>query len=107
MGKVYTLDGKLLTGCPEVRIKDKLYAVDDRTSNVKAIMKLMDGKKNSTDFDEVDKVLELAFGKQAWREIEALELPFPAYQELLKLTISAMTGEEPQDGSFPPEGGQQ
>lgn len=33
MAKIYTLDGKLLTERPEIRIGDKIYAVDDRTKH--------------------------------------------------------------------------
>ncbi len=35
MGKLYTIDGKLLTNTPEIRIGDKVYPVDSRTSTVK------------------------------------------------------------------------
>lgn len=31
MGKLYTLDGKLLTETPEIRIGEKVYPVDNRT----------------------------------------------------------------------------
>ena len=30
MGKLYTLDGKLLTETPEIRIGEKVYPVDSR-----------------------------------------------------------------------------
>jgi len=33
MGKLYTLDDKLLIGSPEIRIGDKVYPVDDRIKN--------------------------------------------------------------------------
>lgn len=89
MGRIYTLDGKLLTGSPEVRIKDKLYIVDDRTSTVKKMMQL-----NTNDEQAI---LELAYGKKAYAEIEALDLPFQAYLEVVKLTVAAMTGEDPEE----------
>ena len=46
MGKLYTLDNKLLVGSPEVRIGDKMYPVDDRTSTVKKMTALKE-KDNS------------------------------------------------------------
>ena len=89
MGKIYTLDDKLLVGSPEVRIKDKLYPVDDRTSTVKKLMKL--------DANDDKAILELAYGEKAYAEIEALDLSFAAYLEVVKLTVAAMTGEEPEE----------
>ena len=35
MGKLYTLDGKLLTETPEIRIGEKVYPVDSRQKTVK------------------------------------------------------------------------
>ena len=36
MGKMYTFDNKLLVEKPEIRIGDKCYTVDDRTTTVKS-----------------------------------------------------------------------
>ena len=33
--KMYTFDEKLLVGGPEIRIGDKVFAIDDRKKNVK------------------------------------------------------------------------
>lgn len=82
--KQYTLDGALLTETPEVRIGDKFYKVDNRTSTVK--------KLQSTSQDDVDGILELAFGEQA-QEIIEMDMPFPAMLELTMITVAAMTGE--------------
>ena len=40
MAKMYTLDGALLTGAPEVRIGDKVFHVDNRVSTVKKLDKV-------------------------------------------------------------------
>lgn len=102
MGKMYTLDKKLLIGSPEIRIGEKVYPVDDRTKNVKAILKLFKDKKNE-DIEGTEEALKLAFGEK-WTEIEAMNLPFAAYQKLVELVIAALTGEEPKEEkeqSFP------
>lgn len=91
MGKLYTLDEKLLVGTPEIRIGDKVYPVDDRTSTVKKLM-----KADRTDMEAVDKSLKLAFGEKAYKEIIESDLPFRAYVALLELAVAAMTGEEPE-----------
>ena len=46
MGKLYTLDEKLLVGTPEIRVGDKVYPVDDRQKTVKKLMKLTEGEKS-------------------------------------------------------------
>ncbi|WP_085833500.1 hypothetical protein [Clostridium merdae] len=95
MGKLYTLDEKLLVGTPEIRIGDKVYPVDDRQKTVKKLMK-MTNDKDSVE-KNMDDVLRLALGEKAAKEIDEKDLPFPAYQKLFELVMSAMTGEEPEE----------
>lgn len=94
MGKLYTLDDKLLIGTPEIRIGDKVYPVDDRQKTVKKLMKLTADKDAVA--ENMDEALKLAFGDKAG-EIDRMNLPFPAYQRLFELVIAAMTGEEPEE----------
>ena len=42
MAKLYTLDDKLLTEVPEVRVGDKVYPVDNRQKTVMAIQRAME-----------------------------------------------------------------
>jgi hypothetical protein len=101
MGKLYTLDGKLLTETPEIRIGDKVYPVDDRQKTVKKLMKLQTQVSGSSDPNETDRLtmeaFRLAFGDKAAKEIDDMNMPFAAYQRLFELVISAMTGEEPEE----------
>ena len=41
MAKLYTLDDKLLTEVPEIRVGDKVYPVDNRQKTVQAIQRAM------------------------------------------------------------------
>lgn len=103
MARMYTLDKKLLCGSPEIRIGEKVYPVDDRTKTVKKVLKLFSDKNSEADDTEnVEEALKLAFGEK-YKEIEELDMPFAAYQELVELVIAAMTGEEPKEKeeSFP------
>lgn len=101
MAKMYTFDNKLLCGSPEIRIGDKVYPIDDRTSTVKKVLKIFNDKKNDN-LDNADETLKLAFGKN-YSEISAMDMPFSAYQNLVEIVVSAMTGEEPKktEKSFP------
>lgn len=99
MGKMYTLDKKLLCGSPEIRIGEKVYPVDDRKNTVIKVTKLFNDSKG--DVEKVDEALELVFGEK-FKEIDEMDLSFAAYQKLFELVIAAMTGEEPKDeDSFP------
>lgn len=97
MSKLYTLDGKLLTETPEIRVGEKVYPVDNRQ---KTVVKLMNATKNiGKEYDQgaMQKALALAFGEDAAKEIDGMDLPFPAYQRLFELVMAAMTGEEPEE----------
>ena len=98
MAKLYTLDEKLLTDAPEIRVKDKLYPVDNRQK--KTVRKLMQINTDQMDGSQVskqmDQTLKLALGEKAFAEIDKMDLPFPAYQKLFELVMAAMTGEEEQ-----------
>lgn len=96
MGKMYTFDNKLLCGSPELRIGDKVYSIDDRKNTVKKAMTLFSQKSESDDMETSDEILKLAFGKQ-FKEIDAMDMSFAAYQELVLVTIAAMTGQEVED----------
>ena len=92
MGKMYSFDNKLLCGMPEIRIGDKVYPIDDRTSTVKKVLKIFSNKENDS-LDSADEALKLAFGKN-YGEINSMDIPFSAYQKLTETVISAMTGQE-------------
>lgn len=97
MGKMYSFDNKLLCGSPEIRIGDKVYSIDDRTSTVKKVLKVF--KENGENLDTADEVLKLAFGK-SYEEIAKMDMPFSAYQKLTETVISAITGQEQKEQSF-------
>ena len=93
MAKLYTLDDKLLTEVPEVRVGDKVYPVDNRQKTVMAIQRAME----QTDADpaaQMSAALRLALGEQAERELAARDLPYPAVQALFALVLAGVTGEE-------------
>ncbi|MBR1724045.1 MAG: hypothetical protein IJ723_03380 [Ruminococcus sp.] len=96
MAKMYTLDNKLLVDKPELRVGDKCYAVDDRAKTVKKAMKMFEKKDETDSVDMIDETLKLLLGTKAFKEIEALELSWAAYEELMELALAAATGEEPE-----------
>lgn len=95
MGKLYTLDNKLLTETPELRIGEKIYPVDNRQKTVAKIMKLAEEVRDAaTQQTAMQEILKLALGPKAAREIDDQNLPYPAQQELFVLLIAAVTGED-------------
>lgn len=95
MAKMYTLDKKLLTEKPEIRIGDKCYPVDDRTSTVKQLMKdLKTVDEDSAEMLNADEmIIKAAFNKNA-KEILGMGLSYKAQSELAQMAMAAMTGEE-------------
>lgn len=105
MAKIYTLDSKLLTGTPEIRVGDKVYPVDDRQKTVKKILDICDKNAEKKDLDMIDEVFKLAFAPKDYKEIEAMNMPWAAHQQLFTLAISAVTGEDAEkiEARFPQE----
>ena len=97
MAKMYTLDSKLLTGTPEIRVGDKVYPVDDRQKTVKKILDICDKNAEKKDLDMI--------APKDYKEIEAMNMPWAAYQQLFTLVISAVTGEDAEktEARFPQE----
>lgn len=96
MAKLYTLDHKLLTDTPEIRIGEKIYAVDNRQKTVKKIQAAAKDVQRDDPYEGMEKVLELALGAKAAQEIDELNIPYPAYQRMFELVMAAVTGEEPE-----------
>lgn len=96
MGKLYTLDNKLLTETSEIRIGDKVYPVDDR---VKTVKKIQEVSKNISEdpYGGISEALELALGSKAAKEIEEMNMPHKAYQRMFELVMAAVTGEDPDE----------
>lgn len=96
MAKLYTLDHKLLTDTPEIRIGEKIYAVDNRQKTVRKIQEVSKEISGDDPYAGMDKVLELAVGAKAAQEIDEMNMPYPAYQQMFELVMAAVTGEEPR-----------
>lgn len=97
MAKLYTLDHKLLTDTPDIRIGDRVYAVDNRQKTVKKIQEAAKTIGSDDPYTGMETVLELSMGKKAAEEIDEMNLPWPAYQRLFELVMAAVTGDEPED----------
>ena len=98
MGKLYTPPGKLLTESPEIRIGEKIYPVDNRQKTVAKLQETIANQENPNDLMAgVANVLALALGEKAAQEVENMNMPYPAYQQLFELVIAAVTGEDPEE----------
>ena len=104
MAKIYTLDNRFLTGVPEIRIEDKVFPVDDRKNTVSKILKVV-GDDSMNDEQKIDETFKLAFGKKyPLVEKTVAGLSWAAYQEIFKLVIAAVTGEDLQDDDSKSDG---
>ena len=89
---------EILTGdnCPQLKIGDKLYTVDNRKSTFDKIQEI----QNNTELTENDRdklIYELSLGKEATKEIEEMDLPVENIIYLSYCIMGAITGEDPNE----------
>lgn len=97
--KMYTVDNKLLTECPEIRIGDKVYPIDDRQKTVEKMNKIASSAQRENMMEMIREVLKLALGKDAAKEIDDANYPFAASLRIFETVAAAMTGETPDQVS--------
>ncbi len=97
--KMYTVDNKLLTECPEIRIGDKVYPIDDRQKTVEKMNKIASSADRENMMEMIREVLKLALGKEAAKELDDANYPFAASLCIFETVTAAMTGETPEQVS--------
>lgn len=94
MTKVIDISAKLSKVRPKIKLaEDKVYEID----NSKDTVLILNQKIEETDFNDakqLDEILEMALGKQALEEIDAMKLPFPDYQTIILACMAGMSGED-------------
>ena len=87
-GYAYQIPQADLVAVPEIRVGDRVYAVNNRMSAFTAISQglAMRGEQES----ELDVILRIALGPAALDEIKAQDLPFPAMRRLVVLAMAAV-----------------
>ena len=89
MGRMYTVDKKLLTETPEIRFGDQVFAVDDRVRTADKIAAI-DGEKLGIG-EYAKKILPLALGDKS-KEIDIDNLSTSALKELIYMVSAAVNG---------------
>lgn len=86
MAKIYSTDGKILTGdnFPQLQIKDKLYPVDNRQSTYMKINKAIENKEGD------DAILKLALGEKGYKDVIEMDLRVPEYKNLIIFIMAAI-----------------
>lgn len=94
MAKIITTEGNIISdGFPQIQIGDKLYRVDTRKSQYDKVQKAIaeNAKKPEDKQVEEDKIiLEYTLGKEAMKEIEAMDLTISGFMNLLMYVQAAM-----------------
>lgn len=96
---MYTLNRELMEPKAEIRVGEKVYLVDDRTSVVKKVMALTRNNQQDTE-QQMEQILKMVLGQKAYQEIEEMDLPFAAYLQLFEMTVDAITGGK-EENRFP------
>lgn len=83
------ITNKLTTEKPQIKLGDLVCTVNNTKNCVLQIMQILEGE--GTDIAKVDKILLLALGEETQAKIDAMDLPFPAYQTLMIAVMAAAT----------------
>ena len=103
MAKIYSADGKIITGdnFPQITFKDKegnpvIFVVDNRKSVYDKIQKLSMESQNSPkdDVNYENEILKLALGEKQSKVIEKMDLSVKSYKELSIYVMAAIQEEE-------------
>lgn len=92
------IDTKILSGDnhPQLKVKDKLYTVDDRKSTFDKVQEAQ-SNANLTDKERELAILELTLGKKEAKEIMDMDLTVQEYQYFTYCIMAAITGVEPEE----------
>ena len=94
MATVIDLSAKLTNERPILRIAEGMeYVIDDRKNTVLKISKTLQ-ENNKDDSQNMDEAIKLALGAKAFKDIEALNLPFMAYRKIITAIMAAVTEED-------------
>lgn len=96
---LYTVEKELLQPQSEIRIGEKIYKIDDRTSVVKKVLNLVSNSEKE-DVQQMEQMLRCLLGEQAYAEIEQMDLPFAAYLQVFEMAVGAVVGEYGSDARF-------
>lgn len=76
---------------PTITLNEKTYIVNDEKSNILKIEQIV-RKGNTTDFQQVEKVIELCLGKEAKKEIDDIGYGIGAYTTIAEAIMAAIHG---------------
>jgi len=87
---MYEVDRVLLDVKPEIRVGDRVFAVDDRMSTFIKMNRVL--AEAETQVVEFDVVISHGLSDEALMEIKAMELSFAATHRVAMLVMAAMQG---------------
>jgi len=87
---LYEVDRVLLESKPEIRIGDRVFAVDDRMSTFAKMNRALAEAK--TELTEFDIVIGNGLSEEALAEIRGMDLSFAAMHRVVVLIMAAMQG---------------
>lgn len=94
MGKIIDISAKLCVEDKFLQVAEgKDFKIDDRKNTVIKANKMIQDDPNDPEI--IDKIIRLTLGEKAFKEIEAMNLPFSAYQSVFIGIMAAI-----QDKSY-------
>lgn len=93
MSKIIDISAKLTNERPKLKLsEDKIYEIDDRKNTIIILNQKM-GESDLNNLEVIDDMIRITLGEAALKEIDEMNLPFSAYQNILMAVMAAVSGE--------------
>lgn len=90
MATLIDITGKLKYEQKFIKLGDKSYKVDDSKNTVTKVMALFNG--GGSELEQMEKALSLLLGKEAFKDIEAMNLSMEDYKVPFIAVMACVTG---------------
>lgn len=79
---------------PFIKITDDLTVEVDNSKTTALHFMAIEKDEELNDIERIDKMIEVAVGKKAFKEIEKLNLTLPAYEIIFEAITASLAGED-------------
>jgi hypothetical protein len=90
MAKIIDISSKIQNEPKFIYLSDEMqFKVDDRKNTVLKALALMENGANNV--EEMDELIKLVLGKEAFKKIDAMDLSFDGYVTIVKAVMSVIS----------------
>lgn len=95
MATIIDITGKIKNEQKFIKLGDKTYKVDDSKNTVTKVHAMFES--GTSDVDQMEKALEMLLGKEAKKDIDAMNLTFDDYKVPFIAVMACVSGKSYED----------